>query len=77
MLHLGIEPLITNLMMLSLAPKARRRLGTELTEGPLFDLDVKLRPEDRPVKSGLYAGVCASATAQLRRRFPAWSSYSK
>lgn len=46
MLHLGIEPLITNLMMLSLAPKARRRLGTELTEGPLFDLDVKLHPED-------------------------------
>lgn len=31
----------------------------------------------RPVKSGLYAGVCASGTARLRRRFPAWSSYSK
>lgn len=30
-----------------------------------------------PVKSGLYADVCASGTARLRRRFPAWSLSSK
>lgn len=30
-----------------------------------------------PVKSGLYADACASATARPRRRFPAWSSSFK
>jgi len=30
-----------------------------------------------PVKSGLYADACASATERRRRRFPAWSSSFK
>lgn len=45
LLHLGVEALITNLMLVSLAPKARRNLGRELTEGPIFDIDIKLDQE--------------------------------
>lgn len=45
MLHLGVEPTITNMLLHSVAPIARRRLGTELLEGSIFDFDIKL-PED-------------------------------
>lgn len=45
LLHAGTEAVITNLLLMSLAPKARRKLGTELLEGPIFDIDARLDEE--------------------------------
>lgn len=45
LLHLGVEGVITNLLLTSLSPKARRKVGRELTEGPIFDIDIKLDSE--------------------------------
>ena len=50
MLHLGVEEVIVNLLLVSLAPKARREVGRQLTEGPIFDIDIKL-PEDASNRS--------------------------
>lgn len=50
LLHAGVEPVIVNLLLMSLAPKARRKLGTELLEGPIFDIDSRL-PEDASNRS--------------------------
>lgn len=43
-LHLGAEPVITYLLLVSLSPRARKRVGTELTEGSIFNQNIKLKP---------------------------------
>lgn len=43
LLHLGAEAVITNLLLASLSPKARKRVGMTLTEGSIFDIDLKLQ----------------------------------
>ena len=45
LLHAGVDAVITNLLLVSLAPKSRRKLGMELLEGPIFDTDIKLDDE--------------------------------
>lgn len=45
LLHAGVEAVITNLLLVSLSPKSRRKLGRELTEGAIFDTDIKLDDE--------------------------------
>lgn len=43
-LHLGPEPVITYLLLVSLSPRARKRVGRELTEGSIFNQSIKLKP---------------------------------
>ena len=43
-LHLGPEPVITYLLVVSLSPRARKRVGRELTEGSIFNQSIKLKP---------------------------------